>query len=97
MNSIGDIEVPCLILHSLDDNVVPVAEADDLVAAAKDNPMVGSLIVPRGGHGMYQFTNPRWFYESVRTFFSYWGECELGPELSPDGIDSIPLFGNPNN
>lgn len=97
VNSIGDIEVPCLILHSLDDNVVPVAEADDLVAAAKDNPMVGSLIVPRGGHGMYQFTNPRWFYESVRTFFSYWGECELGPELSPDRIDSIPLFGNPNN
>lgn len=97
VNVMRELEVPCLILHSLDDTIVPVGEADDLIAAAKDNPMVGSLVMPRGGHGMYQFTNPRWFYETVRTFFKYWAEFELGPDFIPDGIDSIHLFGNPNN
>lgn len=97
VNFVREIEVPCLVLHSLDDTIVPVGEADDLIAAAKDNPMVGSLIMPHGGHGLYQFTNPRWFYETVRTFFNYWGEFELGPDFSPDGIDSINFFGNPNN
>ena len=101
VNVIGEIEVPSLIIHSLDDNVVSVAEAYDLVAASVDNPMVDALLVPSGGHANYQLTSPNWFYKTLETFFTYW--ARFSPEggqysgTSGSGSDTIGTFGNPNN
>ena len=91
--SVCEIEVPCLVLHSLDDRVVPVSEAYDLMAQALGNPMVGSRIVPGGGHALYRFTNRRWLYSTLETFLVYWGEF-----LSEDReTDDISVFENPDN
>jgi len=88
-----EIEVPCLVLHSLDDRVVPVGEAYDIVAQALGNPMVGSLLVPGGGHALYRLTNRRWLYSTLQTFFTYWGEF-FSEELE---VDDISIFENPDN
>jgi len=99
VNIIGEIEVPCLIIHSLDDNVVPVAEAYDLLAASVDNPMVDALIVPSGGHANYLLSSPSWFHKTLETFFTYWAEFspEGGQYTGTSGTDTIGTFGNPNN
>jgi len=76
---LADIEVPCLVTHSLDDPVTPVDEAYDLLAAATDNPLVDSLIVPSGAHVLYSLVCPSWFYETLRTYFTYWGEFNPNP------------------
>jgi pimeloyl-ACP methyl ester carboxylesterase len=97
VHCVRDIDVPCLIIHSLDDTIVPVEEADDLIEAASDNPMVAAMVLPRGGHALYQLTNPGWFYGTIGTFLTYWGEAGLGPDLTRDGIDTLDFYGNPNN
>ena len=88
-----EIEIPCLVLHSLDDRIVPVGEAYDLVAQALGNPMVGSVLVPGGGHALYRLTNRRWLYSTLETFFAYWGEF-FSEELEADDIS---IFENPDN
>ena len=93
----GELEVPCLVIHATDDPVVPVGEAEDLLAAAVDNPMVDFMITPTGGHALYQVTSPRWFYRVLEMFFSYWGEFGGGETSSQEGINSMGMFGNPDN
>ena len=97
VNFVGEIEVPCLVIHAVDDLIVPVREAEELQAAAKDNPVFDVMIMPGGGHALYAANDPGWFYKVLKTFFTYWGEYELGPDSSTEGFDSIELFGNPDN
>ncbi len=99
VKAVGEVEVPCLIIHAIDDRVVPVDEAYDLLAAAMDNPMVDSLIVPTGGHGLYQMTSPGWFYRVLETFFTYWAEFgpPPGQRAGQSGSESSGTHGNPNN
>ena len=99
VNIIGEIEVPSLIIHSLDDQVVSVTEAYDLLAASVDNPMVDALLVPSGGHANYQLTSPNWFYKTLETFFTYWAQFspEGGQCSGTSGSDTIGTFGNLNN
>ncbi len=99
VNVVGDMEVPCLIIHALDDQVVPIAEAYDMLVASVDNPMVDALIVPAGGHALYPIACPGWFYRSLDTFFTYW--AEFGPDeghlAGASGTDTLDTFGNSNN
>ncbi len=74
VRTVAETEVPCLIIHSLDDPVVPIDEAYDLLAASIDNPMVDSLIVPSGGHALYEMVCPGWFFKTIEIFFTYWAE-----------------------
>ncbi|MBK5092178.1 MAG: alpha/beta fold hydrolase [Actinobacteria bacterium] len=97
VNFVGEIEVPCLVLHAVDDLIVPVGEAEELQTATRDNPVVEVMIMPGGGHVLYAATDPGWFYKVLETFFTYWGEYELGPHSSTEGFDSIDLYGNPDN
>jgi predicted alpha/beta-fold hydrolase len=97
LNAVREIEVPCLMIHAEDDLIVPVREAEDLRAEAKDNPMVDVLIMPGGGHALYAATDPNWFFKVLRTFFTYWGEFSAGPDSSSEGFYSIDMFGNPDN
>lgn len=99
VETVGEVEVPCLIVHALDDGVVPVDEAYDLLAAAIDNPMVDSLIVPSGGHALYQITSPGWFNKVVETFFTYWAEfgSRPGQRTGRAGNEGTESFGNSDN
>lgn len=97
VNSVSEIEVPCLIIHASDDPVVPVSHAEDLAAASKDNPMVAVKLVPKGVHALYQVVSPGWFYSTLESFFTYWGESGVCPEGSPAGLDTTEMFGNPDN
>lgn len=92
-----EIEVPCLVIHSRDDRVVPVLEEEELEAAAKDNPMVGFIVTPAGGPGLYQVISRKWFYKTLKTFFLYWGEYAAGTDPGQAGVDSMNMFGNPDN
>lgn len=93
---VSKIEVPCLIIHALDDNIIPVTEARELLAAAVDNPMVDALVVPSGGHALYPAVSPDWYYSVLRTFFTYWAEFE-GNVTGQYGIDSVNTSGNQDN
>lgn len=99
VGALGGVEVPCLIVHAVDDAVVPVDQAYDLLAAAADNPLVDSLIVPSGGHCLYHITSPRWFNRVTETFFTYWAEfgSTPAPLAGRGGGESTGTFGNLNN
>jgi pimeloyl-ACP methyl ester carboxylesterase len=97
VNYVGQIEVPCLVIHAMDDLIVPVGEAEELLAATMDNPVFEVMMMPCGGHALYTATDPGWFFKVLETFFTYWGEYELGPDSSTESFDSIDLFGNPDN
>jgi len=94
-----EIEVPCLLMHARDDLVAPIGDAQALLEAAGDNPMVAALLVPTGGHELYGPSTRKWFNKVLRTFFSYWGEFGLVADdvLGLAGIDSMDIYGNPDN
>lgn len=97
VNFMEKIEVPCLIIHAKDDTIVPIEEADELYGAASGNPMVDLVVTPKGGHGLHQAVCPKWFYETLETFFLYWGEFGLGPEGYQTDFDRMDILGNPDN
>lgn len=89
----SSIEVPCLLLHAADDDVLPVSETEELAAVTVNNPMVDSIITPRGGHALYPFTSNNWFTEVLKTFFIYWAEFGPGDRNRP-GLGTLDKFGN---
>jgi pimeloyl-ACP methyl ester carboxylesterase len=74
INSIRRIEVPCILVHSQNDQVIPVKDALEIESEARDNPMVEVLVIPDGGHTLHQIRCKDWFYRIVKAFFTYWGE-----------------------
>lgn len=99
LKTMSEIEVPCLLLHAMDDGIAPVSDTYALLSAAGENPMVRALIPPTGGHSLYGPATRKWFGEVLETFFGYWGEHGAAPRdiLGLAGIDSMDIFGNPNN
>jgi pimeloyl-ACP methyl ester carboxylesterase len=95
--TMSEIEVPCLLVHAQDDAVSPVTEAHALLDAAGENPLVSAVIVHAGGHSLYGPATRRWLHRTVETFFTYWGE--FGPPGASllSGIDSMEIYGNPDN
>jgi predicted alpha/beta-fold hydrolase len=90
--------VPCLVIHALDDFMVPVDEAYELLAAAVNNPMVEALIVPTGGHALYHMSSPSWVHKTLQAFFTYWAEFgPSGSDWTGPPTDSMDTFGNSNN
>lgn len=99
VKTMAGIEVPCLLIHARDDMISPVGDAQMLLEAAGENPMVEALIVPAGGHEIYGPATRKWFQQTLETFFTYWGEFGLPPDdgLGLAGIGSMDFFGNPDN
>jgi pimeloyl-ACP methyl ester carboxylesterase len=96
--TMSEIEVPCLLVHGQDDAVSPVTEAHALLDAAGENPMVSAVIVDAGSHSLYGPATRKWLHRTVETFFTYWGEFgQPGDGLLLTGIDSMDIFGNPDN
>lgn len=98
LKTMSDVEVPCLLVHASDDSASPVSDVDALLAAAGENPMVDAVVAPSGGHALYGPATSRWLARTLEVFFSYW--AVYGPpfdEVGPGGLDSLDIFGNPDN
>ncbi len=91
VNTIAGARVPVLVLHSADDWLVPVSEAEKLREAARGNDLVRVWTVAAGGHGAADAVDERWAYAVYRRFFERWagypdrepGEMVYSP--APDG------------
>ena len=66
---LGDLEVPALIVHSEDDPLVPGVHAERAREAAGDNPHVGVLELPFGGHIGLPYAAPGGTQALLATWF----------------------------
>lgn len=67
---IDRLNVPLLVVHSRDDGLVPVSEADALARRAASNPNVAVWILPWGYHCLYEMAAPDWYWAVLRGVFS---------------------------
>jgi len=72
LDRIPNSEVPLLILHPNDDQIVKVEQARMAVEAAKGNPLVRVWILSAGSHGLLEAADPRWTQAVYRAFFERW-------------------------
>ncbi|MBI4362949.1 MAG: alpha/beta fold hydrolase [Euryarchaeota archaeon] len=63
---------PTLLVHSVDDSIVPVRHAYENHKAARHNPHVGVWVLPTGGHCAYEAMDPQWYMEVIRRWFTHW-------------------------
>jgi predicted alpha/beta-fold hydrolase len=90
VNHIAAARVPVLVLHPVDDHVIPVSHAEMLAEAARDNDLVRVWELPGGGHGALDAIDRGWTYSVYRGFFERWaayadregGEMVYSPESS---------------
>lgn len=73
---LADAGVPLLVVHSVDDPVIPASEMDDLVAISEKNPNVAVWMMPAGMHCVYPYLDRNWFDTVMRSFFEYWAVWE---------------------
>ena len=66
------IRAPTLVLHALDDLVVPVAQVRAFAAAAAGNERVRVLIRPTGRHTLFDVLDPAWAADVQRAWFDAW-------------------------
>jgi pimeloyl-ACP methyl ester carboxylesterase len=66
---VADIDTPALVLHSRDDGLVPVSEAQALQEAARDNPNLAVWILPWGYHCLYEMADPDWYWAVLERVF----------------------------
>jgi pimeloyl-ACP methyl ester carboxylesterase len=83
---IVDANVPVLILHPDDDEVIPVEQARELAAAAQGNDLVRVWILPGGGHGAIDAIDRRWFFAVLRGFFERWAGYERATKVSEGAV-----------
>jgi predicted alpha/beta-fold hydrolase len=57
---IGEVRVPVLAVHAVDDVVIPVAHARRLTERAAGNDDVHVLVRPSGGHAAFDLVDPVW-------------------------------------
>jgi predicted alpha/beta-fold hydrolase len=81
-NHIAKARVPVLVLHSEDDEVVPVKHARMIEEAAAGNEKVKVWIVPGGGHAAFDAIDKRWTYAVYRTYFERLARYAVAEELA---------------
>ncbi len=90
VNHIAGARVPVLVLHPIDDHVIPVRHADMLAAAAADNDLVRVWKLPGGGHGALDAIDKRWTFSVYRNFFERWAAY---PDRDPGEVVYSPASG----
>jgi predicted alpha/beta-fold hydrolase len=90
-NHIAGARVPVLVLHPVDDRIIPVRHAELLRDAAAENPFVRVWVLPGGGHGAIDVVDRRWAFTVYRRFFERWadyadrGDAEVVYSAPPEG------------
>ena len=72
VNHIAGAQVPVLVLHPVDDEVIPVWHAQRLAEAAEANELVRVWTLPGGNHGALDVVDPDWTWAVYRMFFERW-------------------------
>jgi len=72
VNHIAGARVPVLVLHPVDDWLIPVSHARDLAEAAAGNELVRVWELPAGGHGGLEAIDPTWTRAVMRGFCEHW-------------------------
>lgn len=72
VNHIADAKVPVLVLHPIDDHVIPVSHAEMLAKAASANDLVRVWTLAGGGHGALDAIDRDWTFAVYRRFFERW-------------------------
>jgi predicted alpha/beta-fold hydrolase len=72
VNHIAGARVPVLVLHPVDDMVIPVSHAEMLAKAAAGNDLVRVWTLPGGGHGALDAIDRDWTYSVYRRYFERW-------------------------
>ena len=67
--TLGDIDVPVLVIHGADDQLIPVSEAEAMAAAVPDGRLV---IIPDAGH-LPNLEQPDAFNDAVIDFLEALG------------------------
>jgi predicted alpha/beta-fold hydrolase len=80
VNNIGAAAVPVLVLHPVDDGIVPVEHARMLDKAAAGNDWVRVWMLPGGAHGATDAIDRDWTFAVYRAFFERWAEYPARPE-----------------
>jgi len=60
---------PTLLVHGMDDPVVPVRHARRMERYAEGSPHIQVLVVPWGQHTLFEPMDPHWYWEVARRFF----------------------------
>ena len=90
VNHIADAKVPVLVLHPVDDMVIPVSHAEMLAEAASGNDLVRVWTLAGGGHGALDAIDRDWTYAVYRRFFERWASY---PEQGADEMVYSPPAG----
>ncbi|MCB1183167.1 alpha/beta fold hydrolase [bacterium] len=79
------LDVPCLVIHGEDDQLIPVSEAEDTVAALPDADLV---VLPGAGH-LPNLEQPEAFNAAVREFLAevFYGDEDEDEEQDDNGVD----------
>lgn len=90
-NHIAGARVPVLVLHPVDDQIIPIRHAELLRERSARNDLVHVWTLPGGGHGAIDAVDERWAYSVYRGFFERWasypdrGEAEVVYSPPPNG------------
>ena len=76
VNHVGGARVPVLVLHPSDDQIIKVAEARKLAAAAASNELVRVWELPAGKHGILEAIDRDWTFNVYRGFFERWASYQ---------------------
>jgi predicted alpha/beta-fold hydrolase len=72
VNHIAGAKVPVLVLHPVDDCLIPISHARWLAEAAAGNELVYVWELPAGGHGGLEAIDPAWTRAVMRGFCEHW-------------------------
>jgi pimeloyl-ACP methyl ester carboxylesterase len=76
---------PVLLVHAVDDPVVPVRHARRMERYAEGHPHIQTLITTWGGHTGFEPMDPTWFWEVMARFFGAVNGVKL-PNLAKDEL-----------
>jgi pimeloyl-ACP methyl ester carboxylesterase len=79
VNHIGGARVPVLVLHPVDDRIIPVRHARMLAEAAAGNDLVRVWELAGGGHGAIDAVDRDWAYSVYRRYFERWAAYPDSP------------------
>jgi pimeloyl-ACP methyl ester carboxylesterase len=76
---------PVLLVHAIDDPVVPIRHARRMERYAEGHPHIQTIITTWGGHTGFEPMEPTWFWEVMRRFYGAVNGVEL-PNLANERL-----------
>jgi pimeloyl-ACP methyl ester carboxylesterase len=77
----AEINVPVLVVHSRDDGLVPVSQAEALATAARANPWLQVWILEWGYHALYEMAEPEWYWSVLARLWDVKTERRAAPDV----------------